>query len=196
MMREGVGKVAPPKVKVAVTLETVRQAEAVAAARELKNSYSCGQSAWRQGLIAKPTLWGIVGEHAVATWLSAALKVSLSVDLQDRSGGDDGRDIEVFGKRIQVKCRTKPYGSLLLRRSDAGRIQPIRWDYVIQTTWVRTGDAVQTVTVDGWADSVSVQSGRYAGAWRGQHMNIELCDNELNSPADLADLLLAIGGAA
>lgn len=81
---------------------------------------------------------------------------------------------------------------MLIRRvSETGIIQPIAWDYCVQTTWVREDDKddVKTVLLNGWISAHKAKQSMYCKAMKGNHKNLMVENNQLESMSELKMLV-------
>lgn len=201
MQVEGVGLKSPRAERVELDSYTMRQVAEEARRRESARRYAGGRSAWRRGLTKSPTLRGLVGEQALAAWLSKRLGVSVYADMEDRRFGDGGVDFRLWGRLVQCKCRARRYGAMLIRRLDeSGTLLPLGSDFYVQTTWegrlverpqgneLPTWTNPQVVTIDGYVTREVVAGGAFRPARMGDHRNLEVPDCRLSPVRDLAIL--------
>lgn len=198
MMIEGIGAVIPERIEVRLSSRRIGELKELANRRERFRAYGSSTQTWKRGLTSSPTFRGLIGEEGCARWLSKALGLPITIDEEDRPSGDLCRDLVVFGRVIQIKCRARYYNAFLIRRQDdQGRIVPLAAvDYFVQVTWAYDGKSGRSsevpVTIDGWLTRRDVADGRLAKARRGDHVNLEIPDSELRDPKDLADLLVGL----
>lgn len=192
MHHEGRGTTAPTPARVSIARPVFRDLQALAAEREAARGYAARSSPWGRGLIGNPTLVGLMGEQACCLYLSARLRRGVDVDRRDRPRGDGGRDVEVFGVRVQVKCRRRRGDVLVRRQTREGRILALPWDVLVVSTWeAPAGEAGdQVVTLDGWTTRGRLLGlGAFGPARRGDHMNIAVRDSDLEPMARLVAML-------
>lgn len=155
--------------------------------RSALRRYGSRADAWGRGFIDNAIYRGIVGEHAVAIYLSREDLCRLIVDVSLRRDGDGGRDLEVAGLGvIQVKTRGRDYGDLLIRRVDDRKCpRPLECDVFVAAQWELDSSDVALIGWI-WAHDASVlgvmQPARAKGA---KHWNLVVPDCELLPMRDL-----------
>lgn len=202
-MVEGRGWVAPSPISVTVGQAEQRLMYSIAAERTGRRAYAGRSDTWGRGLSAGrvvqrigfvpkselPGLVGTVGELALSHYLSQAIgRRFVKWDPRPSSGGDNGRDIEVLGERIQAKTRRIPYGKTLIRRvrSSGGRIEPLDFDIVVGCEWNPDRDYVDLL---GWCWRDTLFDARFAKS-RFDHYNLEVPDDSLFPMSQLVDHLV------
>ncbi len=192
MLQEGKGAVVPSPVKVGISGGELRHLARVAESRDQSRAYSTRTDVWGRGLTSDPTLKGLVGELATCKYLNRKLGTSLDVDETERPAGDGQCDVPVFGVRIQVKTRERPGCLLVRRQAEDGRALEIKWHVCVCCTWDGRTDAAGGATVElaGWVSRFALPTdGRFTEARRGEHMNLELPDEQLQPMNRLAQTL-------
>lgn len=191
MLKEGTGKTCPLPVDWSITRGLLDYYANLAKSREGKYAHS--SRVWQKGLISRPTLTGFVAEWAFATWVNWAIGGRYQPDERPLAGGDNGIDFTICGIPIQVKGRGR-CGDLLIRReTEDGRLIPYPWQICVVATWKDAGPDAEPnlrLTLDGWVSkNVLRNDGRFVEARRGNHMNLEIPDEELESMSDLITIL-------
>lgn len=186
---EGYGPEAPTPIAFLFSTDQLLWLSRVATDRDARRGYANSRGVWRHGLIDNTTFRGCVGEFACATWLSERLGVAVEIDTTDRPRGDDGIDLRVLGKTLQVKCRKRTGDAVLIpRHNDQRKILTLTADFYVQATWPWDGaqrSPLPPVTIDGWLLKRDVTGGRIAPARKGVHVNLEIPNRGLRTPADL-----------
>lgn len=161
--------------------------------RDLYRGYSRRRDAWGKGLVPgkSATFVGLMGEHAVAVYLSRR-GFPMFADVTLRPCGDGGADIHVVGLRLQVKTRRKGLGGRnYVRRVDRGRIVPFNCDAFVFAQWDET--PTNPVLLLGWAWRKDVATGTFERSPIGaaQHWNLRIQDVDLQPMSRLVDELIA-----
>lgn len=172
---EGRGLLAPsPKFVVmhGDELEIIR-----AAGRVKAQKYETRADSYGKGYMATstdPTFHGDVGEAAFAKWMNREMGRTLFVpDMTLKAKGDGGIDFRAAGLTFDVKAVTAPADSdlsILVRRSDNGRLYPLNSDIY---PCVSTHDLLKPALL-GWVRKS--QMVRFAKSPRrdATHFNIEI----------------------
>lgn len=185
MISEGKGEIIPAPVDVKLSAADLRTCEIESLRRKGYRTDYQG-TAWKAGLVGNGIFAGMLGETAVGLWLSLKLGYAVHVDFELRQWGDGGKDHEINGWRLQVKTRTKPYGSTLIRRiSDNGRIMPLDWEFLVACEW--TGGNV--VHLLGWFTRDTSLSSTFGKSNAAGHFNIIVPDTKLEPMNRLPQML-------
>lgn len=195
MLQEGKGLIAPKPVEVHIVTADLLDLRRLAEMRARYRGYARRPDQWGQGLTNDPIFKGLVGERALTLWLNSRFKTNLDVDRRDLPHGDGGIDIWLFGISMQVKTRAYP-GHLLICRERDGKIVEAPWKTCVSVTWDGREFANGAFPLlDGWiARTRALSSGQFKTARRGNHMNIEVPDQELECMNRLAGYLKASRG--
>jgi hypothetical protein len=189
MQVEGKGLIAPAPEKVYLERMELEYLKSIAEAREKRRGYSRRNDSWGRGVIDNPTLMGLCGEYALASWLTERLGIPVRLDESDTPLGDGGTDFLIAAQRVQVKTRRRRGDSLLRRMNERGTLCPINWNFFVTATYNREADE-SLVTLDGvtkadrWRNDGSFVVGR-AGPW----MNLELQDFQMEPMTRLVEAL-------
>lgn len=165
----------------------IREMKSFAEKLTERRKYSFRSDQWGQGLIGNAVLAGLLGEQAFANFINKRLPgLGVSPNTELLAYGDGGRDFVIFGQRIQVKNRPRGGRDLLIRREkpttngSLGKL--LRFDadiYVKVSCPARGTDDYTQATIDGWCRDRRLMHGRFISARAGNHMNIEIPDNQL-----------------
>jgi hypothetical protein len=186
MIREGQGKAPPAQIAVTIPHHRYIHLRDLALQREQQRRYSSSSRVWCRGLCQRPTFTGLIGEEAFSQFINAKLAkqgVRIAVDEQARANGDGGIDFTVLGVGIQLKTRQRREVVLVRRQDENGTLLPIVWQVLVSATWKDAGDEEpnHTVFLDGWVSRKNLRvKGKFLPARRGDHMNLELPDEELD----------------
>lgn len=208
MFVEGKGEVRPSPVRIRMT--TADQSVLLQAAKALceHRQYRTGASQWQRShcqAVVVPRVGkiepevrayfvGLVGEYALSRFLSDKLGIEIRPDL-NKSDGDDGIDLKLFGLSVQVKTRQGVYQTSLVRYEDeSGR-------FVLSTAaaFVFAKYEVECPTGNafllGWVPRERLLECRQSPAKRGGHKNYEVPDHQLCCMNQLVANLRARRGA-
>jgi len=137
------------------------------------------QGSWKNGLLGDPLtpiLVGLLGEIAVAKVINRRLGHQVAgVDFSLLHNGDSGSDLLGTPFPIQIKTRTKDYGTGLIRRADlqSGRTYAIYEHCAYVFAIWETG--ASRVLLPGWIHWVKLAAYPETPARQGNgHMNIEV----------------------
>jgi hypothetical protein len=201
-MIEGRGLVTPHPVTLAVGCTEQRYLHSIVRERASRRSYARRQDLWGRGLTSGKqvrclgwvpkdelgALTGTVGEYALFTYLANEFgSKNVGWDPRPAKFGDGGRDVEIFGQRIQVKTRRNPYGKVLVRRVNhrGGQIEPLNFDILVGCEWSLT----DRVSLIGWCQRHRLFDSNFARS-RFDHYNLEIFDHLLLPMCRLVDHLL------
>lgn len=191
MIREGKGRISPPRIAIALSRADMRLLRDKSSERTRYRAYSRRPDAWGRGFNPNAVLLGCIGEQALAAYLDPTGDARLSADLRLLPNGDGGRDIVVAGLRSQVKTRGKDYGETLIRRiDDGGALRPLSCDAIVSALWDGSlyKDGSSTAWLLGWEWAERVISGgrtKPSPSREARHWNLTLEDRELRPMSDL-----------
>lgn len=195
MIVEGKSYPVPPA-RVAVELPQSVAVATVIYGRGCPEKYGADNRVWQRGLVNEtiqvgPHLlqpfersWfiGTMGELAVAEVINRRLRRCVAtVDLTKRAAGDFGVDIELFGRRIQIKTRQSARQVVCVK---AGRFKS---DTFVLCEW----SPLTSVEILGWLPTRDVESMQLVptricgGTWK----NHEVPDSSLRPFGGLVDEL-------
>lgn len=184
MFVEGMGWIRPTPVRVTVNLEQGRQ---MADQRESYRSYRTRTENWGVGFIPNAVFVGMLGELAVADFLTHTMHEPHEVDTTPQRLGDGGCDFQVNGIRIQVKTERAVgyyYPNLLLRRyRDNGTICRFPWTCVIGCRYTPDTNFVELLGYCSRQECLT--HGELRPAKQGNHMNLEVPYTRFHSIRDL-----------
>lgn len=183
MLREGLGLVAPTPVAVSITSGDFAYLESAATARDKFRGYATRTDSWGRGFVDRPTLVGLLGEHAWCAFLNKQLGTRLMVDLELRPRGDGGVDINALGLTIDVKTRVSGERYLVRRINDRKEILPLDAEYYAFAKVVSNKE----VLLLGWTDrlSMTMSSKLLPSPTKSPHWNLDIPETELEQPSAL-----------
>jgi hypothetical protein len=201
VMIEGRGMVSPSPVHISVGRAEQRYVYSVIQERSRRRSYAMRADKWGRGLTAGKDIaclgWvskgdlagltGLVGEYATFLYLSKEFGTRNVIwNPGPTQLGDGGRDLDVFGQRIQVKTRRASYGKTLVRRIShkGGRIEPLDFDILVSCEWFLG----KNVSLMGWCKRGKLFDSNFARS-RFDHYNLEVFDRSLLPMGRLLDHL-------
>lgn len=201
MLTEGIGIVAPQKVRITLTSAEQRVLFDAAKERASYRQYASRNDRWGRGISGtkriaglgelsqqeRPIFAGLLGEYAAQRYINGRFSGRCSIDIELRESGDFGVDLQPFGMKIDVKTRESEFGPNRVRRTNnSGAMLRLAPHIFLFAQWVESS----SVYLLGWqwtnylADKPLVKS---AGAW----MNVVLDDIELRPMCSLRSELSA-----
>ncbi len=187
MLVEGKRHVAPSPLRIFIPAWRIIELREIAHERERRRGYSKSASVWRHGVIDNPTFIGLVGEEALARWLSKELGKEILVNVNDAPRGDGGYDLMVYGVRLQVKTGTGEPVLRLRRENEKGQILLFNWDACISVTYQKKKDPLIAI-LNGYIDRRKLSSlSRFVPSMRGPWTNTELANDYLDRMSKLID---------
>jgi hypothetical protein len=192
---EGRGIVAPKPIRVVIPRDAILIIKDRAAQQAMERDYRSRRDSWGHGLTgpgrppnaadlrddAFPNFVGGMCEYGVTELINRQFRRTvIAMDLRSRVRGDGGIDMKSFGLTVQVKSRQKPENPNLIRRYFRnGWVVPLGADVHIFCLYRR--DDQDAVSVLGWAwtRKLELQGYEIVPARRGEHVNIEVPDVDL-----------------
>lgn len=196
MIVEGKGLIAPAPLQHRISDREIRNLYAIASENGAK--YGKRRDSWGKGLLGGldvpgvgcvnshilPMLLGVVGEYATHWKLYNTLGKGIEWNSALSESGDGGTDLTAFGLRMNVKCRTRNYGEVLVRRVYRRRIKPLDYDIVVGCQWdIRTNRNV--VLLLGWMWVDQLRECGFAKARVGEHFNLAARNEQLSPISSL-----------
>src|SRR5690606_29126551 len=113
------------------------------------------------------------------------LRLRVNFDLT--ATGDEGRDFDVFGVRIQVKTKWRGRKNLVRRVNDRRRLMALGSEVFVFARWVAMDNTVELL---GWIDSKELRNhGKNTKSTRAEHWNTEIDEKHLHPMSQLVDRL-------
>lgn len=196
MMVEGMGLVEPTPIRVPYTPTCYEAYRRESEKRQTFRQYGIRKDKWGRGFVTDPVLVGLMGEWAACQWLSPRIGVGIQPDTRLHRLGDGGKDIEVFGRSIDVK--TMALGRITVRRKEAlfrrisadGRMIALPSDYYVVARLTDT----TVVDLVGWLHRKDVLLGALERSPVGDHWNLRPPAVAYLPMRDLVDELLSYRG--
>lgn len=202
VMIEGRGEVKPNPKRIAIGRSELALFHSIAEERA-KRRYVMRTDKWGRGLSSGievaslgfvpkaelPILTGLVGEYAAFNYLAQYFgAINVHWNPQPMLIGDGGRDLEVFGRNVQVKTRRSPYGKTLVRRVQkaGGSIEPLDFDVLVGSQWIPSNGG--QVLLLGWCQRERLFDSNFSKS-RFNHFNLEIIDDHLLPMQRLIDHL-------
>jgi hypothetical protein len=189
---EGKGEVAPATVIEQLKWSDLQLFKDFALEVAKRRGYANGHTPWKRGLTAGITLGnsfsipphaagafvGKVGECALVYLINRRIGKERPVaflNLDILPNGDGGKDVEVYGRQIEVKTRRGHFKSSLIRRlTSTGKLLHLTAHYYCFCEY--NLDAPRDVKLLGWVKNRFTAALRPVPAKRGDHRNIEVAD--------------------
>lgn len=210
MNSEGRGIVPPASVKIALRHDEVAIIKRRSIEQARHRDYQGRRNTWGLGLVGDarsqntmdlgkgeyPIYLGLIGEHALCAFINGRLSRQVaSIDMQNRRAGDNGVDLSVRGLSMQIKTRQRPeYPSMVKRVNEYGVILPLVSDVHVFCLYLR--EKPRQLQLLGWEWTKNLVNRQVMPAIRGNWMNIEVHDSELNPMRRLIDELRQRGDHA
>lgn len=176
MLVEGRGIVAPSPIRCAVSMREINQLRAIAARRNAYRGYQSRRDQWGRGLTKDPIVVGLIGEHAVLSFLNSRLGTRMSVDDRLLRVGDGGVDALVNGYSMQIKTRQRGRQNLIRTLDDRKRLIAFNVEAFVFAKFAEPSD----VFLLGW---ITADDARGVGDFKrsrvADHFNTVVEDKEL-----------------
>lgn len=211
MITEGKGRHAPKPVRQELDRHTLWLCFNAAASISKGRGYADSNDSWKRGLTGSvyvprvgflpsdyaPRFVGNAGEAALICFLNSRMAANVSLDDRFRRDGDKGVDVDLWGLTCQVKTRqsgkshAKDGLSLVRYATSSGCVK-----FPNTTTIICCELAMDDFSVSllGWMYTLRARELPQVPARRGNHINVEISDRDLEPMSSFVDLLAARRG--